>query len=181
MAGRFGGKPDSATASSVRVDRTTIYCGYHAQVGGDVAKAANARTQETLEARSAAGWQAPIALPGRSRWRHVTSADRDTIESPPHRAEPQSTRPTLILFFSPTGGGSRRAEGFLAQVLQRRRNHDTFELKRIDADRRSDLVERFGVQEIPTLLVVADKRICRRLSKPRGCREIADLLSPWLR
>jgi hypothetical protein len=30
------------------------------------------------------------------------------------------------------------------------------------------------------LLVVADKRVCRRLSKPRGCRDITDLLSPWL-
>jgi thioredoxin-like negative regulator of GroEL len=71
--------------------------------------------------------------------------------------------------------------GFLAEVLQRRRNHDTFELQRIDADERPDLVERFGVEEIPTLLVLDDGRIRARLSNPRGCRDLADLLSPWLR
>jgi hypothetical protein len=43
-----------------------------------------------------------------------------------------SSKPTLIFFYSPTSGGSRMADGFLAQVLQRRRNHDTFTLKRVN-------------------------------------------------
>jgi hypothetical protein len=35
------------------------------------------------------------------------------------------SNPGLLFFHSPTEGSSRRVEGFLAQVLQRRRNHET--------------------------------------------------------
>jgi thioredoxin-like negative regulator of GroEL len=91
------------------------------------------------------------------------------------------TRPTLLFFFSPTSGASRRADGFLAQVLQRRGNHSTFRLVRVDADQRPDLVERLQISEVPTLLVVAEGRIGTRISKPSGCIEISQLLSPWLR
>jgi DNA-binding HxlR family transcriptional regulator len=90
-------------------------------------------------------------------------------------------RPTLVLFFSTRCGSSRRAEGFLANVLQRRQNHETFRLVRVEADKRPDLVERFHVAEIPALLVVTERRVRRRLSNPRGCAEISQLLSPWLK
>jgi thioredoxin-like negative regulator of GroEL len=90
-------------------------------------------------------------------------------------------RPTLAVFFSARCGSSRRAEGFLANVLQRRHNHETFRLVRVDVDERPDLVERFQVTEIPALLVVTDRRVRGRLSKPRGCAEIHRLLSPWLK
>jgi thioredoxin-like negative regulator of GroEL len=90
-------------------------------------------------------------------------------------------QPSLVFFYSPTSGLSRRAEGFLAQVLQRRRNHATFRLVPIDADRRPDLLERLQVRELPTLLVVADGRVRARLAKPSGCDAIAKLLSPWLK
>lgn len=94
---------------------------------------------------------------------------------------PAAERPRLLFFYSETSGASRRAEGFLAQVLQRRANHATFRLVRIDADRRLDLVERFQVSELPTLLVIADGRVRARLAQPSGCREISKLLSPWLK
>jgi thioredoxin-like negative regulator of GroEL len=90
-------------------------------------------------------------------------------------------RPSLLFFYSETSGASRRAEGFLAQVLQRRANHDTFRLVRVDAERRPDLVARLHVGEVPTLLVVADGRVRGRLVKPSGCREISKLLEPWLK
>jgi thioredoxin-like negative regulator of GroEL len=72
-------------------------------------------------------------------------------------------------------------EGFLAQVCQRRRNHDTFELVRVSVDRRPDLAERFRVEKVPTLLVVESKRVKRRIVAPRGCRELEEQLRPWLR
>jgi thioredoxin-like negative regulator of GroEL len=96
-------------------------------------------------------------------------------------ARPASERPSLVFFYSETSGRSRRAEGFLAQVLQRRSNHATFRLVRVDADRRPDLVERFRVSELPTLLVVAERRVRGRLVKPSGCQQITQLLSPWLK
>ena len=49
-------------------------------------------------------------------------------------------RPRLVFFYSPVCGRCRRAEGLLAQVLQRRHNHE-----------------------------------------PAGCRELEELLQPWLR
>src|SRR5690242_11175323 len=90
------------------------------------------------------------------------------------------TRPRLVFFHSKVCGRSRRVEGFIAQVLQRRKNHGTFVLHPVDVDEHPELVERFRIDLIPTLLVVADRRVHNRLSHPRGCREIEDLLKPWL-
>lgn len=90
-------------------------------------------------------------------------------------------RPKLVFFYSTTSGRSRRAEGFIAQVLQRRGNHETFELVRVDADRRPDLVERFRLRALPALVVVEDRRVRATLTEPRGCRQITEILAPWLR
>lgn len=92
-----------------------------------------------------------------------------------------SNRPSLLFFYSATSGASRRADGFLAQVLQRRANHTTFRLVRIDANERPDLLDRLQVRELPTMLVIADRRIRGRLVKPSGIQEIKHLLSPWLK
>ena len=89
-------------------------------------------------------------------------------------------KPTLLFFYSPTSGRSRRAEGFLAQVLQRRRNHDTFSLIRIDYDDHAELAARCGVEQAPAIVVVERKQVLGRLEHPRGCREIHSLLAPWL-
>jgi thioredoxin-like negative regulator of GroEL len=90
-------------------------------------------------------------------------------------------KPRLLFFYSRLCGKCRRVEGFIAQVLQRRRNHGTFVLTPVDSDERPDLLERFRVEEVPTLVVVADRRVQGRLVHPRGCREIEDLLMPWLK
>jgi thioredoxin-like negative regulator of GroEL len=92
-----------------------------------------------------------------------------------------ATRPRLIFFTSSFSGQCRRVEGFLAQVLQRRRNHSTFRVLVVDQGEHPDLVEHFGVEGFPTLVVVEDRTVRARLDKPRGCREIERLLSPWLR
>ena len=86
-----------------------------------------------------------------------------------------------MFFYSPVSGSCRRVEAFLAQVLQRRRNHGTFKLYRVDERERPDLVERFAVAMLPTLVVVEDKVVQARLEQPRGCREIERFLAPWLK
>jgi thioredoxin-like negative regulator of GroEL len=91
-----------------------------------------------------------------------------------------STKPSLLFFHSSASGRCRRVEGFLAQVLQRRSNHDTFKLVRVDAEAQSDLAERFKIKTIPTLVVVADKRAQAWLPNPQGCRDIERFLAPWL-
>ena len=93
----------------------------------------------------------------------------------------QSTRPLLVVFSDRRSGRARRAEGFLAQVLQRRRNHGTFRVHHVDVGDRPDLADRFGIETMPTLLVIEDKRVRARIAAPRGCREIESQLSPWLK
>jgi thioredoxin-like negative regulator of GroEL len=95
--------------------------------------------------------------------------------------KPETQQPQLLFFFSQTSGASRRAEGFLAQVLQRNGNHSTFRLVRVDADRHRDLSERLRVSDVPTLLVVSDGKVRARLAKPTGIKPIRLLLAPWLR
>lgn len=89
-------------------------------------------------------------------------------------------RPGLVFFYSARSGPCRRVEGFLAQVLQRRRNHGTFKLYRVAEEDRPDLVERFAVDTTPTLVVVEDKQVRARLAHPRGSRDIERFLAPWL-
>ena len=96
-------------------------------------------------------------------------------------AEPtRSHKPRLVFFYSAESGRCRRVEGFLAQVLQQRKNHETFQLYRVEHKQRPDLAERFNVERVPTLYVVEDKRVLARLEEPRGCRDIQRFLEPWL-
>jgi thioredoxin-like negative regulator of GroEL len=89
-------------------------------------------------------------------------------------------QPRLVFFHSTVSGQCRRVEGFLAQVLQRRRNHGTFKVVRVAEEERPDLLERFNVGTVPTLLVVQGKAVAGRLERPRGCRDIEGFLAPWL-
>ena len=91
-----------------------------------------------------------------------------------------TTKPGLVYFHSSVSGSCRRVEGFLAQVLQRRRNHETFRLYRVAQEERPDLVDRFDVSVMPTLVVVEGKVVRAKLEHPRGCREIETFLAPWL-
>lgn len=86
-------------------------------------------------------------------------------------------RPKLLFFCDEASGQSRRVEGFLAQVLQRRRNHDTFQLHRIDY-RRTDLASRCRIERFPALVVVEDKRVQACVEQPRGCADIRKALAP---
>ncbi len=90
-------------------------------------------------------------------------------------------KPRLVFFYSRLCGKCRRAEGFIAQVLQRRHNHGTFVLLPVEAEERPDLAEKFRVAEVPTLVVVSGHRVHGRLEHPRGCRDIEELLAPWLK
>jgi Thioredoxin len=98
----------------------------------------------------------------------------------PQPAAATAERPRLVFFYSPLSGRCRRVEGFVAQVLQRRRNHDTFDLVRVSVDRRPDLAERFRVDEVPTICVVDGRKLKKRIVAPRGCRELEQELESWL-
>jgi hypothetical protein len=101
-------------------------------------------------------------------------------------AERDSTSPRagdlrLAFFRSDTSGRCRRVEGFVAQVLQRRQNHATFAVVPVSQEKQPDLFERFRIDKVPTLVVIEDNAVQRKLELPRSCREIELFLSPWLR
>jgi thiol-disulfide isomerase/thioredoxin len=92
----------------------------------------------------------------------------------------RETKPGLVFFHSSTSGKCRRTEGYISQVLQRRRNHATFRYYAVEREKRPDLLEKFGVTVTPTLVVLEDKNVRARLEAPRGCKDIERFLSPWL-
>ena len=95
-------------------------------------------------------------------------------------APPLEQQLRLVFFHSTLSGHCRRVEGFLAQVLQRRRNHGTFKLVPVAEEERPDLLQRFKIDTLPTLVVVEGSEVAGRLERPRGCRDIEGFLAPWL-
>lgn len=102
------------------------------------------------------------------------------IQEPAVRRVPQRTKPGLVFFHSTTSGRCRRVEAYIAQVLQRRRNHDTFRFYSVAQEQRPDLIEKFKVGQLPTLVVVEDRIVRGRLEGASGCRQIETFLAPWL-
>ena len=90
-------------------------------------------------------------------------------------------KPGLVYFHSTRSGKFRRIEGYIAQVLQHRRNHDTFRYYAVAQEERPDLLAKFGIELTPTLLVLESKAVAARLESPRGSKEIERFLAPWLK
>jgi thioredoxin-like negative regulator of GroEL len=88
--------------------------------------------------------------------------------------------PRLVFFTDETSGQCRRVEGWVAQVLQHRRNHLKIKLVMVERAARPDLVDRFQVEQFPTLVVVEEHVAGARISCPRGIKEIEELLERWL-
>ena len=93
---------------------------------------------------------------------------------------PPEAAPKLVFFHSPRSGRCRRVEGFVAQVLQHRRNHDSVELVFVSVDERGDLAELFGIETVPTLCVIENGRLAKRIADPPGVRHLQQELSRWL-
>ena len=89
----------------------------------------------------------------------------------PRLRETNDLRPTLVYFASRRSGPSRRVQAFLDQVLQSRRNHETFRRRDIDVDEQPELARRFRVKELPTII---------RLEGRVGIPQIRSALADWL-
>lgn len=90
-------------------------------------------------------------------------------------------RPLLVEFGSRRSGPSRRVRGFVDQVLQARRNHDTFRRRTVDVDEHPELAEKFAIAEVPTLIVVDGGRVAQRIEGRVGIAQIRAALAAWLR
>jgi len=96
-------------------------------------------------------------------------------------ARTRTSAPRLVFFHSSLSGRCRRVEGFIAQVLQRRQNHETFIYLRVPQEDYPEMFERFGIDEIPTLVVIEENAVRAQLATPKSCREIERFLAPWLK
>jgi thioredoxin-like negative regulator of GroEL len=98
-----------------------------------------------------------------------------------HSMQDAGEQPKLLLFHSHRSGPCRRVESWLAQTLQRRGNHKTFDVRSIAVEEHPELHERFRVEDVPTLVVVEERKVVTRLARPRRGSQIDELLAPWLR
>jgi hypothetical protein len=89
-------------------------------------------------------------------------------------------KPRLVFFHARASGRARRIDGYIANVLQRRQNHETFRLQRVVVEDHPDLAARFGVVG-PTLFVIENNCVRARIENPRGTQDIEAELAPWLR
>jgi thioredoxin-like negative regulator of GroEL len=88
--------------------------------------------------------------------------------------------PRLVFFYSPTSGSCRRTEAYLAHLFQRRGNHAAFQVLRVNVEDRPDLAARFRANSVPTLVVVENRRVVRRIVSPTSALELQRELGPWL-
>jgi len=98
----------------------------------------------------------------------------------PRVRENKDPRPTLVYFASRRSGPSRRVQAFLDQVLQSRRNHETFRRRDVDVDEQPELARRFRVKELPTIIVVHEGQVAKRLEGRVGIPQIRTALADWL-
>ena len=87
-------------------------------------------------------------------------------------------RPLLVFFYSDRSGPARRMESLLAHLARKER--ERLRLRRVDVDLRPDLAARFGVEEVPTLVLVNGKRVVARLEGRVSCPRIEAMLETHL-
>ncbi|HEV8251392.1 MAG TPA: thioredoxin family protein [Gaiellaceae bacterium] len=90
----------------------------------------------------------------------------------------RDARPLLVFFTHARSGPARRMESLLAHIARKER--DRLRVTKVDTDRRPDLAERFGVEEVPTLVLVKEKHTVARLSGRASAPRIERMLEPHL-
>ena len=94
----------------------------------------------------------------------------------------EDARPLLVFFRSEQSGPARRMESLIAHLARKER--ERVRVKRVDIDARPDLAARFGVTEVPTVVLVHERRVVERLegraSAPQIERMLASHLEPAL-
>ena len=87
-------------------------------------------------------------------------------------------RPLLVFFTSQRSGPARRMESLLAHIARKER--DRLDVKRVDADERPDLVEKFRISQVPALMLVKGKKVVARLEGRSTAPKIEAMLDDQL-
>jgi thioredoxin-like negative regulator of GroEL len=86
--------------------------------------------------------------------------------------------PVLAFFRSERSGPARRMESLIAHFAHKERQR--LRVTIVDADARPDLVRRFAVTTVPTLVLIKDRRIVGRLEGRSSAPQIERLLAAHL-
>ena len=86
--------------------------------------------------------------------------------------------PILLFFTASTSGPARRMESLLAHLARKERGR--LRIARIDAAESPEWVERLGIHEVPTLVLVKGKRTVGRLEGRVSAPQIERMLAPHL-
>ena len=87
-------------------------------------------------------------------------------------------RPLLVFFCSERSGPARRMESLLAHLARKERAR--LRVMRVDVDEQPQLARRFGVSDVPTLVLVKGKRVVDRIDGRASAPRIEDMLAPYL-
>ncbi len=88
------------------------------------------------------------------------------------------SRPLLVFFWSERSGPARRMESLLAHIARKERGR--LRVRQVDADASPEVVERFKVDVVPTLVLVKDKHVVARLDGRTSAPRIEKMLAPYL-
>ena len=89
-----------------------------------------------------------------------------------------SAIPMLVFFTCATSGPARRMESLLAHVARKER--DRLKVRRVDAERHPHLLSKFGVEQVPSLVLVIDHKVVDRLDGRANLPQIEELLERHL-
>ncbi len=84
----------------------------------------------------------------------------------------------LLFFTAPTSGPARRMESLLAHLARKER--ERLKVSRIDVGEHPKLAEKLGVEDVPTLILVKDRRPVARLEGRVSAPQIERMLEPYL-
>ena len=95
------------------------------------------------------------------------------------RTMPLEQSPPLLLFFTTARSGpARRMESLLAHLARKERTR--LRISKIDVDEHPEWVERLKVTEIPTLVLVKDRKPVERLEGRVSAPQIERMIAPHL-
>ena len=89
-----------------------------------------------------------------------------------------SPQPLLLFFTAPTSGPARRMESLLAHLARKERAR--LKVSRVEIDASPELAEKLGVEDVPTLVLVKDRRPVARLEGRVSAPQIERMLEPYL-
>jgi thioredoxin 2 len=84
----------------------------------------------------------------------------------------------LVFFTRATSGPARRMESLLAHIARKERGR--LRVRRVDSDEHPSILRRFGVEEVPSLVLVIDQKVAGRIHGRASLSQIEDLIDTHL-